>query len=328
MIYLVILFFLNFFIFKNYLIISKLYKLYDYPDKLRKTHLSPTPLLGGLIIYINLICLFIILFFFETQSDYFTTKSELIIFFTFCSLFFFLGFMDDKYQLSANVKLLFTSLFIFILMIVDQNIIIREISFSFTNFILNFRSFDYFVTILCFLLFINSFNMIDGINGQSVSYSLFIIIIFIIFKINVIFFILFLVPLCFFLFTNLKGKMFLGDSGTMLISFIISYFFIKSYNLQSKFFSDEIFLIMMIPGFELLRLAITRIFKKKHPFNPDRNHIHHYMIKKYDFPKSFLFVQLFLVLPFLSYMLISNSIVVLFIFLAVYICTIVYLSNK
>ena len=114
--------------------------------------------------------------------------------------------------------------------------------------------------------------------------------------------------------------MFLGDSGTMLIAFIVSYFFIKSHNLYNKFFSDEIFLIMMIPGFELLRLAVTRIYKKKHPFSPDRNHIHHLMISKFGFLKSFLAIQILLVLPFLSYMLISNSIIVLSISLIMYSC--------
>ena len=53
--------------------------------------------------------------------------------------------------------------------------------------------------------------------------------------------------------------MFLGDSGTILLGFVISYFFIKSYNLGFKIYSDEIFLIMMIPGFELVRLAIQEI---------------------------------------------------------------------
>ena len=103
----------------------------------------------------------------------------------------------------------------------DNDLIIKEINFSFTNYILDFRSIDYFVTILCFLLFINSFNMIDGINGQASSYALFVVLIFLVMGINVTFFISFLIPICFFLFFNLKGKMFLGDSGTMLIAFII-----------------------------------------------------------------------------------------------------------
>ena len=318
MIYLIILFFFNFFLFKNFPTVSQMYNVYDFPDKLRKKHLKPTPLLGGLFIYLNLTFVTLFLFFFEFPSDYFSTKFEFVIFFIASTLFFLLGFIDDKYQLSANLKLFLTSIIIFILISFDHDLIIKEINFSFTDFILDFRSFDYFVTILCFLLFINSFNMIDGINGQAISYTLFIILIFLIFSVNVTFFLLLLIPICFFLFFNLKGKMFLGDSGTMLISFIISYFFIKSYNLYEKFFSDEIFLIMMIPGFELLRLAITRIYKQKHPFSPDRNHIHHCMINKFSFLKSYLVIQILLVSPFLSYMLISNSIIVLSISLIMY----------
>ena len=317
MIYFIILFFFNFFLFKNFTIISKIYNLYDYPDKLRKKHLNPTPLLGGFIIYINLLIFTLFLFFFEFPTDFFS-KIDFIIFFLTCSLFFLLGFIDDKYQLSANKKLVLTSIIICMLMYFDNDLIIKEINFSFTNYILDFRSIDYFVTILCFLLFINSFNMIDGINGQASSYALFVLLIFLVMGINVTFFISFLIPICFFLFFNLKGKMFLGDSGTMLIAFIIGYFFVKSHNLYEKFFSDEIFLIMMIPGFELLRLAVTRIYSRKHPFSPDRNHIHHLMMSKFGFIKSFLFIQIILVLPFLSYMLISNSIIIFSVSLIMY----------
>ena len=80
--------------------------------------------------------------------------------------------------------------------------------------------------------------------------------------------------------------MFMGDSGTMLLAFIISYLFIKSHNSYGKFYADEIFLIMMIPGIELVRLAVSRLLNKKHPFSPDRNHIHHIMLNKFNFTKN------------------------------------------
>ena len=52
--YLIIVIF-NIVIFKNYLLISKIYNVYDYPDKLRKTHKKPTALFGGLVIFLNFI---------------------------------------------------------------------------------------------------------------------------------------------------------------------------------------------------------------------------------------------------------------------------------
>ena len=299
---------LNFLFFKNYLIISKKYNLYDFPDNLRKKHKVPTPLLGGLLIFLNLIFYTFLEYNEFFLVNYFSTNKEIFIFFCASSSFYFLGYYDDKFHLKANYKLVIISILISMVMFFDDNIVIKYIDFSFINFSLEFHSYSYFITILCFLLFINSFNMLDGINGQATSYCLFIIILFLVFEINIFLFLCLLTSLLFFLYYNFKGKMFLGDSGTLLLGFILSYFFIKSSNELSILHSDEIFLIMMIPGLELLRLAITRLIKKKHPFKPDNNHIHHFMINKFGYLKSYLLIQLILVMPYLTYLIFSNSI--------------------
>ena len=296
----------NIFIFKNYTYISKKYNIYDYPDNIRKKHTSPTPLIGGLVIYLNLVLYYFLYLNFDlNEGDLFASKYEMTVFFLTASSFFFLGLVDDKYQVKANHKLLVVSLLIVGMMYFDQKIILESIDFTFYNHDLNLKPFQYFFTVLCFLLFVNALNMLDGINGQVASNSIFIIILFVFSKIDIFFL---LIPLTIFLLFNFKNKMFLGDSGTMLLGFVISYFFIKSHNSLNSFTSDEIFLIMMIPGFELLRLALTRIINHKHPFKPDNNHIHHYMLKKYSFKKTYLLIQLLLILPYLSYLLFLNSI--------------------
>ena len=45
---------------------------------------------------------------------------------------------------------------------------------------------------------------------------------------------------------------------------------------------------MSLPGYELLRVTITRIGDKKHPFSPDRQHLHHYLVSKLSVHQSFL----------------------------------------
>ena len=57
--------------------------------------------------------------------------------------------------------------------------------------------------------------------------------------------------------------MFLGDSGSLLISFIIGYFFIKLYNNELINFTDEIVVYMLLPGIDLIRLFFQRILNKK-----------------------------------------------------------------
>jgi UDP-GlcNAc:undecaprenyl-phosphate/decaprenyl-phosphate GlcNAc-1-phosphate transferase len=320
--------FLNFLFFKNYLFISKKYNLYDYPDNLRKKHKEPTPLLGGLLIFLNLIFYTFLECGEFFSLNYFSTNKELFIFFFISSGFYFLGYYDDKFHLRANYKLMIISLLIFIAMFFDDSLVIKYIDFSFIDFRLEFFSFSYFITILCFLLFINSFNMLDGINGQATSYSLFVIILFIILKVNIFLFLCLLTSLLFFLYYNFKGKMFLGDSGTLLLGFILSYFFVKSSNVLSILYSDEIFLIMMIPGLELLRLAFTRLIKKKHPFKPDNNHIHHYMIDKFGYLKSYLSIQLLLMMPYLAFLIFSNSIASFIISFIIYSLILIFVQKK
>ena len=320
--------FINLIIFFNFNKLSKIYNIFDYPDKERKKHKKPTPLFGGLVIFINLIAYSLSEYLGFIDSKYFDNKYEILIFLLFSFLFYFIGFVDDKYTIRPNFKLLSYILLIIFLMFLDKDLIIRNANFSFSNFVFNFKNWSIFFTILCFLLFINSFNMLDGINGQAASYSIYIFILFIFLNINIILSLNLILVLLFFLYLNFRDKMFLGDSGTISLGFVISYLFIKSFNSGASIFSDEIFLIMMIPGYELLRLALKRLYNKRHPFSPDDQHIHHLLLKRLNFFKSYLLVQFLLFFPFLFHLLIANSFISLIVSSTIYFITIFYFSKK
>ena len=327
-VYLLGLFLLNLIIFYKQKKIVKIYNLYDYPDHLRKKHTKPIPLFGGLVIFINILIYCYIEYLGLNNFTFFTQRDEILIFLIFSFLFFLIGYIDDKYSLKPNHKLLLYIILIIFLVILDKDLVISTIDFSFSSQLFNFKSFSIFFTILCFLLFINSLNMLDGINGQTASYSIYISLIFLSFKINLIFFSILIIILIFFLYFNFKNRMFLGDSGTILLGFVISYFFIKSYNTGAQIYSDEIFLIMMIPGFELVRLAIHRLLKKRHPFSPDNEHIHHLILNKVNFLKTYILVQLVLFFPYLFYLLINNSITSLLLSTIIYSFLIVNFQKK
>jgi UDP-GlcNAc:undecaprenyl-phosphate/decaprenyl-phosphate GlcNAc-1-phosphate transferase len=79
---------------------------------------------------------------------------------------------------------------------------------------------------------------------------------------------------------NYKNFMFMGNSGTLMLSVIFSILFIHFYNNSIVFnYCEEIFLIMLIPGIDMLRVFIIRIIKNKNPFTADREHIHHLLSK-------------------------------------------------
>jgi UDP-GlcNAc:undecaprenyl-phosphate GlcNAc-1-phosphate transferase len=112
---------------------------------------------------------------------------------------------------------------------------------------------------------------------------------------------------------NLKNKIFLGDSGIYILGAFISYVVITEYNKQSiKFFADDIFILMMIPGLDFIRMFVERISKGKNPFLGDKNHLHHLMIFRFDFLKSYLLmVILYATILLLKLINISNLYIII-----------------
>jgi UDP-GlcNAc:undecaprenyl-phosphate/decaprenyl-phosphate GlcNAc-1-phosphate transferase len=297
---------INFFFILNYKKISSIINLYDYPDKKRKIHSKKIPLIGGIIIYINFFLLLIFVvsipdFFEENLKSVFNKKSNFINLFFISSFIMFLGIYDDKKNLNAYLKLLILIIFTYILLTFNNDLIIDSIFLILLNFEFLTHNYAIFFTILCFLLFINASNLYDGINLQLGPYFIFIFFIFI-FKLELLLFsILFLIPLFVFCYLNYNGKIFLGNSGAYFISFLIASILIIQNNLDTVISPEEIFLIMSIPGLDMLRLFIYRIFKKKNPFSADKEHLHHYMIINFNMRVSQVYIFVLSIIPFCLY---------------------------
>ena len=91
-----------------------------------------------------------------------------------------------------------------------------------------------------------------------------------------------------------KSKFFLGDNGTMFLATFIGLIIIFAHNVSinsNPIPADLIFIILMFPGFDMLRLFITRILNKKNPFKGDLNHLHHHLMRKFNLNYS-LFIYL------------------------------------
>jgi len=269
------------FYFKN---ISQYINLFDKPDNVRKFHKKKIANLGGFLIFFNLLIFFI---YYLLNKNYFYSNNfnfsekEFYFFFIFSFLFFVLGFLDDKFSISPNIKLFTFASIIFLLLIFNNDILVKQVNFSFLSFYLNISKISFVFTLISFLLFINAFNMFDGINLQAGIYSLFLLTIFIIINFSIEIMFVLILPLLTFIYLNYKNKCFLGDNGSLLISFILSFLFIKSYNAKYIIYADQIFLLMFIPGIDMLRLSITRVLNHKHPFEADRDHFHHNILKKF-----------------------------------------------
>ena len=171
--------------------------------------------------------------------------------------------------------------------------------------------------------------MFDGINCQVGIYSILIFAIIFFKDILPEFCLILIISLLFFLILNFKGKIFLGESGILILAFIISYIFVKSSNIQNNiFFADEIFIIMALPGIDMFRLFIIRIYNGKNPFSPDMNHIHHLIQKHYSNNTTFIIIFLYILITTISYFFVEFKVAYLIIYILIYLLAIFSLTKK
>ena len=266
--------FLNFLFF---FLISKLsYKLYlvDIPTK-RKMHTVPTAYTGG--VALSIILIFAIFLF-----NYSNQKLDLILSIGF--LIAIIGFVDDRYNLSVGSKLSLQIIPI-IFLIIFENFSLNHIG-DYNYFSLELNSISIPFSLLAILFLINSFNYIDGLNGtlSFLSISVLIILFYLVPEKNIqLFLITLLIPMIFFLFFNFSifklPKLFLGDSGSLLIGFIIGFTLIY---LANNEIVAPILLAFSISFFvyEFLSINLIRILNKKKLFIAGKDHIHHVLYKK------------------------------------------------
>tara|TARA_B100000287_G_C20675070_1_gene795019 strand:- start:4586 stop:5596 length:1011 start_codon:yes stop_codon:yes gene_type:complete len=305
--------------------IAKYFKLFDYPDKKRKIHLKKVPITGGLGLFLVILFSIFFNFSFDEFERSFSEKLRHIIGFFLCmTIFFVTGLFDDKYKLSPIFKLLNCTIGLIVLISLNNQILISELYFLFIEKKIVLENFSYVFTIFCFLVFTQAINMFDGINLQSSLYSLTILIIFYILTKDFLFLSISMY-LIIFLYFNSKSKMFLGDSGTYLLGFLISYFSIELFNY--KFITTEkIFILMLFPGLDLTRLFIARLLNGKSPFLADKNHIHHIILKKVGFKFTILIFAFIYTMKFLLIFLSIDIIGILILFILY--CFLIYYFKK
>lgn len=296
---LLFLFFINLIFFLNFKSIKLFINIYDYPNKKLKLHQYKTPILGGIILFYNyfLLLLFNLIFGEDFIFNFNTSREIISLVFLIFSLFF-VGLYDDKYFISATSKFLITSFIIIVTICINENLILERVLLSFYNKNIFLNQFAFIFSILCFLLLINALNFYDGINGQSIiNFS--VIFLYLYYKSNYnIFYLQSILILSFLFYLNIKNKTFLGDGGIYLLSSLIGFCLIYEFNINKSFlYADEIFLILMLPGLDLLRLTVSRICKGKNAFLGDREHLHHLIFKKYSLYKTNLFLLIMILLP-------------------------------
>ncbi len=270
-------------------------KLYDVPDE-RKVHALPVPSLGGVGIFggFLLASLLSIQGYINPEFQYFFAAALVI---------FFLGLKDDLLVLSASKK--------FIGQVIAASILIHlgGIRLDSMHGLFGFDrvpgGFGLALSYLTIIVVINSFNLIDGVDGLASSLGIFTTLIF-----GSYFFIIgeqsyallaFAMTgslMAFLIFNHHPAKIFMGDSGSLMIGLVNAILVIKFINTADQpYVTVPVesavavgFSILIVPLLDTLRVFSIRIFNGNSPFTPDRNHVHHLLLEKGFGHKAITFI--------------------------------------
>lgn len=257
----------------------------DFVDeaKNRKRHEGRVPPVGGWLVYIAFIV---------AQFSLFPINIQNIVLLISGTLLFSLGLIDDKYPLTAPQKFLGQFIVAGLIVFIAQIHVAQYLNMFGVPIIAG--------QILCMVAIvfvINSFNLVDGINGLAALLGVAALISFGLWlyiggKYDYVVFVLTIfVSLTVFLRFNLfDTKAFLGDNGSMLIGFIAAYLaiiFINTFTLSDISIASKcsaeigiVYAALAIPVSDTLRLFILRpYYLKKSPFKADRNHVHHLLLR-------------------------------------------------
>ena len=327
--------------------ISNYLNLKDKPDFKRKLHKKNVPLTGSIPLILILIFTLLLNIFFEiiTDIDYL-----LILISSLC--IYFVGFIDDKFGLTPIKKISLISLIAIVTIVSSKDLIVSKFYISFYDAFFYIDYFAIFFTVLCLLTLTNSFNLIDGINGLATGVLIIWLLSYIFMFSNYFnsselngfnfFIILLSINLLIIFYFNFRGKFFLGDSGSLFLSYFFGLIIIKSVNTYYNqdilvgYSAENIFLIFLIPFSDMIRVMILRIEKRTNPFGGDRNHFHHLIFDYFNQNNFaiivyFLFISLPIILGAIFHKFYAiKPIIIIFITILVFLisCKLIFLNKK
>jgi UDP-GlcNAc:undecaprenyl-phosphate GlcNAc-1-phosphate transferase len=206
------------------------------------------------------------------------------------SLLVVTGLLDDFHELSPRSRL-FIQIFVGILMVWWGNISLQSFGNLFSLGMIKVGFFAFPLTVIAVVAIINAVNMTDGVDGLagSIAFVEFFYLAWLSHHANLIIdkqiIYLIIMSLLAFLFFNFpwrqRASVFMGDSGSMMLGFLLSWFCISLSQASHFAARPVVFLwIMAVPLFDISSVVVRRLTRGFSPFKADRGHLHHYLLKR------------------------------------------------
>ena len=281
------------------LFLSHKHRLYDIPDE-RKIHDTPIPRLGGLsffpVITITISLLMAARYILGFDVIHVPERIVLIEFLCLLAgscILYIVGVGDDLIGITYRSK--FIAQILCGLLLAASGLWLHDLNGFLGIYSIQAR-YSYPLTILVVVFITNAFNLIDGIDGLAsglASLSLAVFGVIFIYERQLIYALVafsalgILVP---FWIYNVFGnqargrKIFMGDTGSLTLGFILSFLALRICLTGAEHpnvtnHATAAVSSLIVPAFDVIRVALHRIRKHRNPFMPDRNHIHHKLMR-------------------------------------------------
>ncbi len=258
------------------------------PNK-RMSHKGEVPNIGGIDIFMSFILAYLLFEYDQLQNSQYIFIGVFLILMT--------GFVDDLLAISPGWKL-FGELLAGIFLILISNIRLTNLhGFCGIHDIPLISSI--FLSFFVFIVIVNSLNLIDGVDGLAsglgMIYSLFFALYFQQIgeiHLSILAYCLIGSLAVFFIynvFGRSKRKIFMGDSGSLLLGYMMTLFVFRFCEINAScpdlgiFHSQSapsvMIALLAIPLFDTMRVMAARIRKHQSPFTADKNHLHHLLLR-------------------------------------------------
>jgi len=267
--------------------------LVDKPNA-RKHHDGHIPLVGGVSIYLSIWVLFFL------QPSWFP---NFIVYIVCASMLLIVGVLDDRFDLPVKPRLLLQVIVAAIMMY--SGLYLASLGNIFFGHEIRLGFIGYIITVFAVISAINAFNMVDGIDGllgalSCVSFASLGIVFYLHGKTELAQWCICLMIACLpYILLNLgfpwgrKFKVFMGDAGSTLIGFTMIWLLVLATQGQDAVIHPVTALwLVSVHLMDMVRVIISRMRRGDSTFKPDREHLHHILLK-YGFKHS---TALFIVL--------------------------------
>ena len=225
-------------------------------------------------------------------------------------LVFSIGILDDHKDASPKAK--FYAIFAATILLFLNDISIYNLG-SFFGFEISLWYFALPFTMFALAGFTNALNLIDGLDGLAGSVSIIILSSFLYIgyinhdELMITISSITIASLVAFMFLNWNpAKIFMGDSGSLFLGFVVSV--VATLSLQ-YIHPAAVFYLAALPIVDTLVVMTRRLKKGISPFNPDKTHIHHILLKFFGkkVKKTVLFLSLMQILFSLTGLMLALS---------------------